>query len=543
MTKPDTDQTGTDARPSNAKKRAVMEDWEPKAVEGSQADLLLSSIVLHFDEVESSDPQVDAGALLAGVQAGLNAEKIDALIESCQRECLQTIIRPLGIGRVLFDDKDGGNVDTTHNVRKGVYATGREQNTYKNRGEYNSDTIHKSKTYIKTNKDVSEQKKLGNLNDSYTGGNLKKNDDVDLDHVISGKQTHDDPGRVLAEVNTETAANLKENLRPTHRSINRSKKAKSPSDYANQLDRESPQRLERVNALKNKEKLTEQEKKELKKLEKISEIDTDELREVGENAQKKQDSLYNTKYYTSKKFWGSSLSTSSMEGGKMALQQSVGVLMEEFVRAVFAEIRDVWTNGFKEKVDDRFFETLKKRLLRVAQRVAAKFKDATFALRDGFISGFLSNLVTVLINAFVTTAARIVRLIREGFMSLYRAVKTLAFPEEGMTLADAADAALKIFATGVVAAGGITLEGVLEAHIEILGPAAPFVSAMVAGIVTGIGSAFAVYLLDQADFFGVQNKHRQEKTLVRLEEMIDVSHQRALQAASVFDPLILPSSK
>jgi hypothetical protein len=52
-------------------------------------------------------------------------------------------------------------------------------------------------------------------------------------------------------------------------------------------------------------------------------------------------------------------------------------------------------------------------------------------------------------------------------MSLYRAI--LTFPPEGMTLAQAADAACKLLATGFVTSGGILLETTLESSLETLG--------------------------------------------------------------------------
>ena len=73
------------------------------------------------------------------------------------------------------------------------------------------------------NSKYSREKKAGNLDDSYTGNRLKRNANVDLDHTISSKEIHDDPGRVLAEMDGPDIANTDSNLNPTDRSINRSK--------------------------------------------------------------------------------------------------------------------------------------------------------------------------------------------------------------------------------------------------------------------------------------------------------------------------------
>ena len=161
-------------------------------------------------------------------------------------------------------------------------------------------------------------------------------------------------------------------------------------------------------------------------------------------------------------------------------------------------------------------------------------------MRDGFLSGFLSNLVTVIINAFVTTAARQVRMLREGGMSLYSALKTLAFPDEGVSLAQAADAATKILAAGLVTAGGIAVEGVLATYLEPLGPLASYMISISVGLVTGLGTAFAAYMLDRIDLFGVHGQSKHEHVMARLGEIIDVSEGRIHEAAATFDAPALP---
>lgn len=438
---------------------------------------------------------VDADTLVTNIHEHLNSEKIDALIASCQRECLEAVVRPLGIAKVLFDDKLGGNVDTIHNVRTGVYATNREKLAYEKRGEYDDKSkppkertkniVHQDARYIEGNRVISEKLKDGGVSDSYAGVKRTLEDRVDQDHVISAKQTHDDPGRVLAEEKTTDAANLKENLAPTDRSINRSKGAKTPEEFASWLENTAQDRRNRITNLRSRSSISDKEQKELHKLEKLEQTNLNMVRKIGRTAQKSQDELYNKKYYKSTKFVGSSVKTSLHEGGKMALQQALGVLMEEFVRATFAEVRDAWKNGFKGKVDDSFLDALKERLVRVASRVQSKWKDAAFALRDGFISGFLSNLVTVLINTFATTAARFVGMVREGIMSLYRAMTTLLFPEEGVSTAQAADAALKIIAAALVTSGGAALEGAIDPYIKGLGPLGDYALSIVIGLATG----------------------------------------------------------
>jgi hypothetical protein len=125
-------------------------------------------------------------------------------------------------------------------------------------------------------------------------------------------------------------------------------------------------------------------------------------------------------------------------------------------------------------------------------------------------------------------------MLREGSMALYRALKTLAFPPEGLSLAEAADAASKLLATGLVTSGGILLEVYLEPHLQVLGPLAPYVSSAAAGVATGLGTVLVVYMLDHIDLFGVNAQSRHEQVLAKLDNMISISYERALEAALVF---------
>jgi hypothetical protein len=197
------------------------------------------------------------------------------------------------------------------------------------------------------------------------------------------------------------------------------------------------------------------------------EIDPDLLNkkyEDGKNAAKKYepDVIDKTKYYGER-----IADTGFSEGAKMGQQQAIGLMAYEFFDAVFDEVHDIYKKGYSYgPSDDRFLSVLKERFTRIAKRIAARWKDVGAAFAGGFISGFLSNLVTVVINMFVTTGKRIVRIIREGFYSLMRAIKMICFPPEGMTAAQAAHEALKLIATGLIVTGGVALEQYIDTMIK-----------------------------------------------------------------------------
>lgn len=497
---------------------------------------------------------VEADTLLAKIHGKLDDEKISALIEACQRECLQAVVRPFGVARILFEDKNGGNVTTLHNFDQGVTATAEDaerhsewvksKETPLNREPYDYDiklnrsgqpAVNKSgevqKTQFNSTKKKAIFKKMGEgepVTDGYTGkrigtkvkNNIDKETQISLEHITSVKEIETESGNHLfAKGNSSEErqqdrvglARNDSNLTLTQGPLNNSKGDKDLKEWANSTNRKDPSMTNAEFYGANPE-LVEKEYRKSK----------DFLKKESRKRQiKKQGS--------------EALATGANEGVKMGMQQAVGVLMEEFARAAFAEIKDSWQNGFNGAVDDTFWDALKGRLMRVVERIQNKWKDALFALRDGFISGFLSNLVTIVINMVKTTSARVVRILREGAMSLYRAFEMLVYHPEEMSLAQAADAASKLLVTGLVTSGGIQLETTLESSLVALGHMAPYVSSIVAGMATGLSTVFIVYLLDQLDIFGVNAESRHEQVIAKLDGMISNSYQQALEAASLFD--------
>ncbi|WP_155761496.1 hypothetical protein [Helicobacter bilis] len=51
-----------------------------------------------------------------------------------------------GLAAAVLDSKDGGNVNTTHNVRQGIYASDKERQRYEQRGDYDSKAYQAMKT-------------------------------------------------------------------------------------------------------------------------------------------------------------------------------------------------------------------------------------------------------------------------------------------------------------------------------------------------------------------------------------------------------------
>lgn len=131
--------------------------------------------------------------------------------------------------------------------------------------------------------------------------------------------------------------------------------------------------------------------------------------------------------------------------------------------------------------------------------MAKKAPDALSQLFQGGISGFMSNLLTFLVNNFLSTAKRFVRVIREGLISLFRAFKMIFFPPKNMSASEALQEGLKILTATILTAVGILLETTVNtfvASIPVLGAFASIISPVLIGIMTGLLSAFLAYQID-----------------------------------------------
>lgn len=478
-----------------------------------------------FDSFDFSVSDSEVQQLLGEIKAEYDRKRFEELLSSCKQSVISSIVAPFGLGKIVAQwDKEGGNVTTIHNARKGVYALDEEKSAYENRGEYNSSEYHSHKGYIEKNRINTELKEQGRLVDEYTGKTFERNAKVDLDHAKSAKEIHDDPGRVLAGLNGPDLANTDSNLNATSMSVNRSMGQKSIDEYHTWLQETAPQRQQRIQELSSKNTLSDKERIELSKLQDLENFNYELAHEKDKLARKEYEKKVN-EYYTSGKFLKNTAVASVKEGSKMGFRQALGVAFCEFFYGVLDEAKDAYANGFNCD-NASFFESLKIRFMRVAKRVKEKWKDVLAAFGEGFISGFFSNIVTIIINMFVKTGKNVVRIIREGFFSLLKAIKMLFCPPEGMTFRQAAHEATKIIAAGLTIAGGILLEEYVDKLIK-LAPMLEFMSdiltSVIIGTVTGLATAFIVYTIDKMDLLGVNKEAEFNDTIKRLTQSMDSS--------------------
>jgi hypothetical protein len=470
------------------------------------AILELSDRRYHFEpRLEVSD--VEARELLDDMRGSWNQDRRDELLKACRDSVLAAIIKPFGLARILFNDRDGGNVTTRHNARDGVYASEADQDRFER--TYDPHEFHvANERYHQRRDELRAAARRGELRDVYNSSrDLSDGPEGrrpwDTEHVVAAKELHEDE-RVklfLDEQAGADLANTPENLGATVESLNRSKGRVSLEDWANRPSKEDPSR---TNA-------------------EVHGIDMDEARRVDQAARARMDKELGrarVRYYGTR-----ILGTGIKEGVKMGVQQALGMLLFELTTAVFDEVKDCLDHGFFHGEDDRaLIDELTARLQRVCVRLGARWKDLGKAFVEGSVSGFLSNLVTVVINMFVRTGRRLVRIIREGFFAVMKALHMAVFPPEGMSPELARHEATKLLAAGLAIAGGVLIEEAIDKAIKaapLLEPLADVLTTVLVGIATGVATVALVHLLEKLDLFGVEGDRRHAFLMDRLDAEIE----------------------
>jgi len=396
---------------------------------------------------------------------------LQKLFDDCQQQVVAQIIGPFGLSPAMFQDRNGGNVTTVHNFENASsnYVADKDQASYAaSREKYDRDNIKDIK------KSVKDGLKAPGL-DGYTGKKVDPSK-LEADHVTSLKRINSTKKNHLA-FNTgdgfdrlAEVANSPENLVATHRDINNPKRAKDLIEFANEV----------VDGETNADRLG---------------MDPERMRAAKERSEKHLNKTADRAILV--KQTGELVKTGASQAAQMGLRQAMGVLLNELVNGLFTEIKVLIRHGIEH--GKSLFDDVRQRLARIVEGVAKKIPDAAAQMFEGGVSGFMSNLLTFMINGFLSTAKRFVTVIREGLIGLFKAFKMIMFPPKDMSADDALKAGLKLLSTVVVSSVGILLQETVTTFIStvpFLLPVAEVVSSVLVGTLSGLLSAFVAYQID-----------------------------------------------
>ena len=356
--------------------------------------------------------------------------------------------------------------------------------------------ILKDKRYTAANKAMKEKQKLGNLKDEYTGKTLKVNEKANLDHVVARKQIFENPWRKIADINTEDLANKSENFAATNESLNKSKGAKSNSEYIKNRElreKELRNQVQRANEKIDKKNISDAEKRNLK----------------AENEKRLNDKLAadSKKMLKAEKTAKKAINKDIAKKASVRMANKAGkdAVKAMFVAALFGmlkEIMNALVRFFKSK--KRSFDAFLEEMKNALYSFFGKIRDF---IKEG-IDSFVGSIVGEIIGAFAQKLKKLPNLIKQLFGSIRESISYLSNPEN-QTHSTAIKIAhiSKIITSALVGVGAmflgeyfekylLTISG-MQTPIPLLGTIANILGMFLASLLTGILGAVIINRLDQ----------------------------------------------
>ena len=356
--------------------------------------------------------------------------------------------------------------------------------------------IMKDKRYTYANSAMKEKQKNGNLKDEYTGKTIKINEKANLDHVIPRKQIFENPWRKIADIETVDLANKSENFAATNESLNKSKGAKSNSEYIKNRElreKELRNQVQRANEKIDKMNISDAEKRNLKAInekrlnDKLA-ADSHKMLKVEKSAKK---AMYKP--------------IAKKAAVRMANKAGKDAIKAMFVAALFGmlkEIMNALVRFFKSK--KRSFDTFLDEMKNVLHSFFSKIKDF---IKVG-IDSFVGSIVGEIIGAINQKLQKITNVVKQIFGSIRESISYLSNPEN-QTHSTAIKIAhiSKIITSALVGVGAIFLGEYFEKYlkkikgfdteIKYLGSIANILGMFLASLLTGILGAIIINGIDQ----------------------------------------------
>lgn len=418
-----------------------------------------------------------------------------------ERTVTNSLVTTFGLDFLFFEDKRGGDVDTIHNARQGVYATEVEQRRYEERGSYDPAEYHKHPNYIATGKQHKDAQQNGTLNDAYGKKDLSPGDKRDLDHTIAGKEISDDPGPVLAGLSPVELANRDSNLRPTSSAVNRSKGQKPIQQVLAELDANIARKETKIARDKAKlsdlpqdtpeqqhdyRKLEDQIRANEELVEKLKSVDREKMAQQDAEAREAYDKEINWAYYTSSKFFGRAAIAAAQSGIKMGARQVLGMVLAEMWFELREQVPLMVARARSNFQLEVLMADVRATLQAIKERLVGRMADFWIEFKNSAISGVLSSVTTTVVNIFLTSEKMVVKLIREMWSHLVKAIKLIAFNPDQLTAVDLSKAVAEVLSFGIASVLGAVVytEALAVLQFPLGAELAAFVGALSTGLIT-----------------------------------------------------------
>lgn len=359
-----------------------------------------------------------------------------------------------------------------------------------------ADKIVKDKRYLNANKAMKEKQKSGNLKDEYTGRTLKINEKANLDHVVARKQIFENPWRKIADIDAADLSNKKENLAATNESLNKSKGAKSNSEYIKGREvreKNLKEQVERANKKIDKKDISDAEKQSLK-----AENEKRLNDKLAADSKKMLEAEKRAKKVINKDI-------AKKAAVRMANKAVKDAIKAMFVAALFGmlkEIMNALARFFKSK--KRSFDSFLDEMKNALNSFFRKIKDFIKIGMDSFVG----SIVGEIIGRFNQNLRRLPNMIKQLFGSIRESISYLSDPENQSHTTEIKIAHIsKIITSGIVAVGAMFLGEILEKYlltipgmdfeIKFLGTLANVLGMFFASVLTGILAVIIINGIDQ----------------------------------------------
>ncbi len=429
-------------------------------------------------------------------------KRLQALYDECQSHVVQQLIGPFGLNQAMFEDRNGGNVTTLHNFSRedaDYVATEADRVRHASANTpYDKDT--RSSLELKRKEDAAaagtttfqekRETRIAAGVDEITGKSFTIGADdtavfgdgiamnPELDHIVPIKKIHENKKTHLALVDVKdgkadtsraaAVANDEANLALTNKSLNASKGAKDLDAWMKEVD---------ANGVTNAERFG---------------VDAKRAQALQENAEAHIEQATNKALFDKQK--KELLQTGGEQAARMGIKQAIGILLVELVNGLFNDLRELIRSGVE--LGEELLKDIGRRLKKLAASVARKLPSALWQGVQGGLSGFVSNLVTFLLNNFVSTAKRFVTAIRESLLGLVKALKMVFFPPKEMSQNDALQKGMTMLAAVAVGVVALLTQESVTGFLMSIPPLAPFAEMVGSGliaIVSGLLTAFIGY--------------------------------------------------
>ena len=274
---------------------------------------------------------------------------------------------------------------------------------------------------------------------------MKVNEERNLDHIIAAREVHDDAGRVLAELDGVALANQSSNLQTTQETINKSKNKTPVREYLERrpsliathektlagqqeklasLPRETPQQLHEAGVLEKKILKTQ------KKIENLKSIDPAAMTAKDKKAREDYDGKINNAYYRGSKFMKAAAGQAAESGLNMGAREMLGLVMAEIWFELRTQIPIIIDDLRLKFSFEQFMARIRNALRGIWRRVKKRFHDFLTAFKEGIFAGVMSSVTTTVFNIFATTQKAAIKIIRESWGQLVKALKLMFFNPE-----------------------------------------------------------------------------------------------------------------